>query len=153
MWIICWVLWIWLINHFDCGIQTSFCMLKRNPFWWELAMTLMSIFVLCLLRIWPWWVFCIFVYYASMNFWGKGVHVIVIPLHEFGWGSVESNLRWWRICISLITYIVPLISLSYKKKKYKKKICVWLWILNKLIRVGHVYPISISLSYICLKCS
>ena len=36
---------------------------------------------------------CIFVYYASMNFWGKGVHVIVIPLHEFGWGSVESNLR------------------------------------------------------------
>ena len=59
----------------------------------------------------------IFVYYASMNFWGKGVHVIVIPLHEFGWGSVESNLRWWRICISLITYIVPLISLSYNKKK------------------------------------
>lgn len=32
MWIICWVLWIWLINHFDCGIQTSFCMLKRTHF-------------------------------------------------------------------------------------------------------------------------
>ena len=40
-----------------------------------------------------------------------------------------------------------------QKKKYKQTICGWLWILNKLIRVGHVYPISISLSYICLKCS
>ena len=151
MWIICWVLWIWLINHFDCGIQTSFCMLKRNPFWWELAMTLMSIFVLCLLRIWPWWVFCIFVcFYELLRKRGS------CNCNPTSWiwmrfsgvqFEVMKNLHFTNhlYCTSYFSVI--------QKKKYKQTICGWLWILNKLIRVGHVYPISISLSYICLKCS